>query len=820
MSEDRPAPSRLRRRATAAAPFAVFAVAVAVLMGPALTGATVQLPHDIHLDTLPWRATLADAPAQNPELRDLIDQYYPVQHHLYEQIRAGEDATWIRDVGFGQIGIEFVGWGALSPFSLPGLVLPFDLAWSWGQALRLYAAMAGAYLLVRSLGAGRAGATVAGLSFGLSGFVTAWLGWPQSHVAAVMPWLWWAVRRAVVGVAPPWWAGPAVAVTTAGLWLGGFPAVSLYALLGAAVVGLHGLVGAREHGGGPLLSRAVVLGGGVVVGTLLVAFTLLPSTQWLDAMDLGARRGALSASISPAYLWTFLAPHVFGDVVTTNRWLATYSYVESIGYAGVVTAALAIPAWIIRGRARGVWLFTGIGLVAGAFAYGVPPVVAALGALPGMSVNPPPRAVALVGLCIAVVGGLGADALLGRLRGEGRVDLRALAVVGAVLTGVVAFVAGTGVIADLTAQVPDRVSTPERITEAYAAAEEAVLRALALLGAAIAVVAVVALLHRTGRSPEHGDPRRGLPSRPQIATGLGAVGLVAVVATDLLLFSAGWNLQAPRDELFPSGPGIAELRADSEGFRTAGTHTAGYANANLEYGISDLRVRGFLTTRQREVLRAAGARFPSPTRWDLDLAEVERWEPWLSAAGVRTVLAPAGSDRPPEGWSVTTRGPVRLLRNPDARPLVSALPSAQVVPFGQAAAALAEAGPDAVGETAFVEAGGPIPLPDGERADVLGWAAEGGRLTAVVDSDDGALLVVLDAAVPGWQATIGGERAPMVTVDHLYLGVVVPAGEQTVALRYVAPGAVAGRWLSGLGVVLLLASGWGGRRRRRLGVPV
>lgn len=253
---------------------AVFAAAVVALLGPSLAGTHVALPHDLHLDQLPWRVSEAAGPPVNPELRDTIDQYYPVQHQLVRRLRGGQDATWLRGVGLGYPGVEFVGWGALSPFTLPALVLPFDLAWSWGQALRLYAAMLGAYLLVRGLGAGRPGATVAGLSFGLSGFMIGWLGWPQSHVAAVVPWLWWALHH-TAGPAPPWWSGPAVAVTTAGLWLGGFPAVAVLALLGGAGAVLAGLTGARR--GAPV--RALAPAAGVAVGTALAAFTLLPSDR-------------------------------------------------------------------------------------------------------------------------------------------------------------------------------------------------------------------------------------------------------------------------------------------------------------------------------------------------------------------------------------------------------------------------------------------------------------------------------------------------------------------------------------------------------------
>lgn len=800
------------------APFLLFAAAVAVLLGPSLTGARVALPHDLHLQQLPWRVTEAPDPPRNPELRDTIDQYYPVQAELLGRVRNGQDPTWIRGIGWGHLGIEFVGWGALSPFNAPALVLPFDLAWSWAQALRLYAAMAGAYLLVRSLGAGRAGSTVAGLSYGLSGFMVAWLGWPQSHVAAFIPWLLWAVRLVTAREEPPWWGLPALALAVAGLWLGGFPAVSLYALIAAGIVALHGLVSVRHLGRTAVTARAAAAAGGVVLGTVLVTFTLLPSVAWLDVMDLGAREQAAQTRIFPAYLWTFLFPGIFGDVVHHPRWLSS-AYVETIGYAGVVTAALTLAAWVLRPvrpqpieddrapgsagevavspPAEGRWLFTGLGVGFGLLAYGFPPFVSLVARVPPLATNSPTRTVVLVGLAIAVCGGLGADAVQRWVAGRGvRVDRWALLVVVVGGLAVVGY-ALSGPVAELRTMAAERLGTAE-LAQARRVALLAVLRSGALVAAAIGLVAL-------GR-------RLGGRRRAAVV----GVALCAVVAVDLLTFAAGWNVQVPRDELFPDAPSIAELAAVGPAHRTAGADEAGHANAHLLYGIADLRARGFLTARQREVLRGIDATFASPTRWDLDAEAAQRWEPWLSASAVAAVLVPADGAAPPQGWRAEDHGPVELWRNPDARELVTAVPRGERMDGDEIVAAREASGLDALHEVTFVEAATPVPLPDGRSAEIMEWESDGSRVRATVRSDAGAVVVVADAAVPGWQGTVDGEPASVVTADYLFLGVVVPPGEHVVELRYRAPGALPGRWLSGFGLLLLVGSAaavwWGDRR--------
>ncbi|HVM14257.1 MAG TPA: hypothetical protein VM287_07995, partial [Egibacteraceae bacterium] len=233
----------------AAAPWAVFIALVGVLLGPSLTGDRVAVPHDLLYEFLPWSA---DRPAhgavgaRNPELRDVIDQYYPGQHELVSRMLGGRDASWLPEVALGYPGWVFLGWGALSPFNVPAALMPFELAWSWSMALRLLAAMGGAYVLGRGFGMGRAGATVAGVAYGLCGYMVGWLGWPQSHVGALLPWVWAAVRLCARPTRPLW-AVPAVAFATAGLWLAGFPSVALWGIVGAGIVGLHATWAHREE---------------------------------------------------------------------------------------------------------------------------------------------------------------------------------------------------------------------------------------------------------------------------------------------------------------------------------------------------------------------------------------------------------------------------------------------------------------------------------------------------------------------------------------------------------------------------------------------
>lgn len=600
-------------------PFAVFAVVVAVLLGPSLAGQRVTLPTDLLLERAPWSVTTPAERPRNVELRDQIDTYYPIQHELVQRLRHREDAGWLDRVGIGLPGALFVGWGLWSPFNALAAVADFPTAWVWGMALRLFAAMCGAYLLTRRLGAGRLGGTVAGITYGLSGFMVLWLGWPQSHVAALAPMVLWATERTVAGDAR-WWHGPLLGVSVAGLWLGGFPSVAAYTLVAAGVVAVHAVwqrrADPRRDLARGLLSAAV----GVATGTGLAAFTLAPSMRILGEFALGYRDLAWQTSIPLQGLLTFVTPGFFGDVVHHDLWLGA-SYVESVGYTGAVTLLLAAAAIGMAPRHRGVGLYGGLALTFAALAYGFPPLRWLLSVVPLLRSNVPTRSLALVGLGLAVLGGLGADALERRLRGEVAWDRRTIRRLLATAAGAAA--------AFMAVRPPPalrRLAYARLSQEAAQRATDVAMRELLTAAGLMALAAVVAAIAMR-RARDGRDGQRVL-----------ALGLLVVVAVDLLSFAGGWNVQTPRTDLFPDAPGLSDLGLASGDHRVAGAQGVLLPNTHLEYGIADVRAHGFATPRFDQVLTRLGADRASPTNWSLTTNDSGRWMPWLALLGVQQVL--------------------------------------------------------------------------------------------------------------------------------------------------------------------------------------
>jgi len=114
---------------------------------------------------------------------------------------------------------------------------------------------------------------------------------------------------------------------------------------------------------------------------------------------------------------------------------------------------------------------------------------------------------------------------------------------------------------------------------------------------------------------------------------------------------------------------------------------------------------------------------------------------------------------------------------------------------------------------------GEVPLPPAveRRADtvtVQRWAPDESLLT-VQASHDG-LLLVRQSWVPGWSATVGGVRAPVLPAAGIFFVVPVPAGTHEVHLRYRTPGLALGTGIAALwtaAVVLVAAAA----RRSRAG---
>lgn len=93
------------------------------------------------------------------------------------------------------------------------------------------------------------------------------------------------------------------------------------------------------------------------------------------------------------------------------------------------------------------------------------------------------------------------------------------------------------------------------------------------------------------------------------------------------------------------------------------------------------------------------------------------------------------------------------------------------------------------------------------------------RVEVTTSSEGPGLLVLRDAAAPGWHVEVNGEPANLLVVDHAFRGAEVPEGISRVVFRYAPTSLSLGAGLSALGAlaILVLALLEQGRSRRRRG---
>lgn len=227
------------------------------------------------------------------------------------------------------------------------LLVPIHLAWAgWGMAL-----------LVRNLGMRDMAQVVSGLAFCLGGYFVARTGFYTMIWAGA--WLPWILLSASSIVAPvqrqPHVSrhfNPRIVLFVALQLLAGHAQITWYSLL---LAGVWVVVGGWVNGGWRnSLKAGLLLGGHILMGSLIAAVQLAPTAEYL----LQSQRSAavefelgLTYSFWPWRFLTLLSPDFFGNPGTGN-YFGYASYWEDAAYIGLLPLALALSTlpWVFRRR--------------------------------------------------------------------------------------------------------------------------------------------------------------------------------------------------------------------------------------------------------------------------------------------------------------------------------------------------------------------------------------------------------------------------------------------------------------------------------------
>jgi len=680
----------------------------------------------------------------NTQAGDQTDAIIPWTSLVWTQVHQGHIPLWNP---YGALGMPLTfNWQAAT-FSVPSLVsylFPLSLSSTIQVTLTLFIAGSGTYLLGRVIGLGVVASAFAATVFELSGPMIGWLGWIHGSAMAWAGWI-FAFTILVIEGRHRLRSIALLAVSIAAMVFAGSPEMLVMLGLATAVFVLV-VLGIRlkrgEHAQSVLRRAGDLLIAGIA-GTMLSAPLLLPGLQLISVSQRGVSGG------DPAELLPGnppLPPHnlihiVFqgydGLPIVGNRWFGyTLGYSETAAYVGIVVVVLAITAVAVRRRRSVVLGFAAMTLAMVAVAF-VPVVTEAMSRAPVIGTVLWQRALLPLAFGLAILGGVGLDALVRSSAGKATLRWAFFGFMAAAAALILLWFFGRG-------HLPADEARIRSDSFAWPFAESVV--GLAAVGA------LMASRRRTSTSPD----RQANLGR--------AVGAVLLLVESAFLVTSGASLWTSSSNFFPSTPAEVALK------NVAGSKLVGFGaplcffppglgispNAQLAYGIQELGLydpmipNGYFSSWRQLAHRSAGNANDSaycPAVTTLDQARLY---------GVGLLLEREGTPGPPGSTYVTTLGHESVYRIPDS---------------GAASLVAVPRGGREPGE--FVK-GTQIPV---THSDPASW-------TIHTDAQSRSELRLRLTDVPGWQATIDGHPVSLQKFAGVMLETEVPAGRHVVEVRY------------------------------------
>lgn len=695
-------------------------------------------------------------------LNDTLFQFIPWELEVRHALRDGHPPLWSDLLEGGSSPWSNPQASVLSPIAMAVRALPIQYFLLAALALKLLVAFEGTWLLARCMGVSRPASLLAAGGFALGGGMMSWALFPHTATVAWVPWLAagtillfreaWSPVRVVT-----------VALLTAALLLSGHPETAAVGGLFTAACGLS--LRARRRSFVRGLAAAALAG---LLGFGLAAPHLLPFARLLaDSQRAHETLRRTEAPYDPdlrnptswflpawrAFVLAPISPRIYGRPFQDD-FRGPFNWVDAnSGYAGLVAFTGSIVA-LLALRRRRAWPFLGFAAVSLLLASRFVPFARLIDAIEMLRAPAYPRFLLVGCLALAVAGGMGWDRLFASRR-------RRLAPAVALSAAVALSLAG------------------------YTDPWVLFLWALIAIGGLIGLAAAHRRLRHLG---------------------------MAMLGLGLLFDQVPWAwslLPAGHTALFyPQSAFLENLRQKGvEGgpWRAVGENYAIFPSLLPVYGIAEVRPHNPLAPMPYlRVLDAAFGFAPTMDNYFPNFLRPDH--PALDFLNVRHVVWHSDHPVPPglEQVAVDSRGVFRLYRNPEALPRwfipsgIRVIGSADVERW---IATLKDARNVAVfaGEAAERLAGR---TPEDARVETI--AATPGRLSLRTSSPRETLLATSLPSPEGWSARAGDRPLETVIVNGAFLGVVIPAGEERLELRYLPPGLITGLALAGISLAVCL----------------
>lgn len=690
-------------------------------------------------------------PDPHRTLNDATLQFIPWEIEVRRALRSGRLPLWSDRLDGGSSPWVNPQAGPLSPVYLLARLAPIRHHLMAAVALKILIAFQGAWLLARLLGARRPFALFAGVGYAFGGGIMAWSLFPHTSAAAWVPWLAAASIRTCRRSTPGSIAG--TSTITAFLLLSGHPETALGGGIVAAVCSTF--YGRRSQGLRGTVRGALACAGAATIGFAIAAPHLLPfavhlpSTVRYDRMtnesdhDL-ASRSTIVTKRRVRLLRGAVSPYASGGLPYTSR---QYRPRAGVAYAGLALLAGAFAA-TAAGQRRS-WPLIAVVVVTALLIVDFQPLTAVAKGVPLLRSVSWTRLLTLVSLGLSVLGAVGLSALARRVRC--RPVLAALC--GAALSLWVA---------------PSAVA------------------ALLWMGVFASITAI--------------------PRMPRFGTAL----LALIVTLDLGPWAIAMIPRGDPQAFFPETPFVSDLRSavgDGSGCRVIATSRDFYPSLLAAYGFEDIRYNNPVARRDyAQVLGGALGFHPDDRPFEYH-SPVRTLHPIVHFLNVGVVLSKISDlGRGFQTIAVDGESGKNIYRNRKALPKAFMPTGWTVVDDSQTLeAVLAVKKPRSVvlSRTDFDRAGILPASPPMRPPWKVEWDSDGlGRATARVGGRGPRLLATSLTHPDGWTALGDGNPLTTITVNHAFLGVVVPPDVREVELAYAPPGLRLGFALGFVGLLM------------------
>ena len=699
------------------------------------------------------------------------------------------------------------------PTFLLRMVLPTDVAMTWGFIIHVFLAGLFTFGFLRVLGYGFYGALVGGIAYMMSGQIASYVS--PGHdgklfVSALFPLALWILHRGIREGKN--WSWGAFALIIGLCVLSPHPQLLQYTLLACGAYALFLALSAVD---GPALPRSTAIKrlaaalAAVVVGLAIGAAQYLPVREYVSwsprAGGLGDYASATSYAWPPEELLNAYLPQFSG--MLNNYWGRNSIHLHS-DYVGAVVLILAGAAFIgLRSDPRRKQiLFWSLALLVSLLwslggatpFYHIPYAI-----IPGTKYFRAPATIFFIGtLAIAILACAGAERFV-----EGKVKRKYL--IGWLIAGgVIALLASTGALTSFAESFAE-----DRQLDAVHANNSA------LIAGAWRSFAFVALAVALGSATLRG----------RISTRSAVWGLAALMTIDLWTVERlYWMFSPPAKVIYASDAIVDMLKAERQPVRVLAVPFEQPAEPD-----AFLTGDAFMTHRVRNVCGYHGnqlGRYNDLTGCRANPQQL--FNPnVLQLTNTKYLLANI-PQIPFLPNFVLAKGPVRnasgdvvyLYRLNGDNPYSWLTPVAVKAPDEQVLATVLNPRFDVRRAALFdtsarvhasvgVEA---LPAPISVTTSVSHYEPGKVRIDLSAPAPNGSSLLVSENYYPGWKATVDGKPAPIGRADYTFIGVELPSGARSIQLDFTSPAYERGKvitWIAILFGFLMLGAGvWRDRR--------